>query len=166
MTPRSVVVVSLIAFVVAAGIPVRQAGGQTLVNQKAALTSEAGTIVGFVRDAIDNPIPAARLRLRDVTAGRLIMTTRSDQEGRFRFGGVPPGSYLVELVDEGGKLLAVSDTLSLAPADIVNTLIRLGSRSPWHSGFFLNAAAAAVAAAAGLGVTAIGNGFQPASGRN
>ncbi len=164
MSPKSLIGVLLAALVVAGGIPVHQARAQTLVN-KASLTSQAGSIVGFVRDGSDGPIPAARLRLRDVTGGRIVMTTRADQEGRFRFTGVQAGSYLVELVDDSGKILAVGDTLPLAPGEIVNTLIRLGARSPWHTGFFVNAAMAAVSAAAGLGVTAIGNGFQPASGR-
>ena len=164
MSARSLIGVVLTVLVATGGVPAHRAGAQTLVNQ-ASLTSEAGTIVGFVRDGADNPIPAARLRLRDATGGRIVMVTRADQEGRFRFGGVASGSYLVELVDDDGKVLGVSDTVSLTPGEIAEALIRLGARSPWHSGFFVNAAMAAVSAAAGLGVTAIGNGFQPASGR-
>ena len=50
--------------------------------------------------------------------------------------------------------------------ETVATFIRLGTRVPWYSGFFTNAAAAALAAAASLGVTAVGDGGQPASARN
>jgi hypothetical protein len=78
---------------------------------------------------------------------------------------VPAGSYFVELVDENGVVLGIGQTFRMAPAEAVSTFIRLGARAPWYSGFFSNAALAAVSSAAGLGVTAVGNGFQPASGR-
>lgn len=129
------------------------------------LTARAGTIVGTAWDGNDLPIVAARLRLRTVTEGRILMTTRADQEGRFRFTGVPAGTYLVELVDEGGGVRAVGHTFTMAPGETVATFIRLGARVPWYNGFFTNAAVAAVSSAAGLGITAVGTGIQPASGR-
>ena len=132
---------------------------------RATLTAHAGVIVGVVRDGTERPVAAARLRLRDLTSGRIVMTTRSDQEGGFHFKGVPSGSYVVELVDESGTVRALSGTCSLRSGEPVSTFIRLGARPPWYSGFFTNAAMAAVSAAAGLGVTAVGSGFQPASGR-
>lgn len=129
------------------------------------LTARACTIVGTAWNGNDVPVAGARLRLRDVSSGRILMTTRGDQEGHFRFTGVPTGTYLVELVDENGGLLAVGHTFTMAPSETVATFIRLGARVPWYSGFFTNAAIAAVSSAAGLGVTAVGSGIQPASGR-
>jgi hypothetical protein len=134
-------------------------------SNRATLTAHAGTIVGTALDGNDKPIPAARLRLRELTGGRIVMVTRGDQEGNFRFTGVPAGQYLVELVDERGGVLGVSKTFSTAPAETMVTFIRLGARVPWYTGFFTNAAVAAVSSAAGLGVTAVGTGLQPASGR-
>jgi hypothetical protein len=129
------------------------------------LTAHAGSVFGTVRDGADRVVAAARLRLRDLTAGRILMTTRGDQEGHFRFSGVPTGSFLVEAVDESGNLLGVGPTFEIVPGQTVATAIRLSARPPWYSGFFTNAAMAAVSSAAGLGVTAVGNGFQPASSR-
>lgn len=154
--------VCLLAFF--AGWTPPAAGGQTLAP-RGTLTAHAGVIVGVVRDGTERPVAAARLRLRDVTSGRILMTARSDQEGGFRFTGVPAGSYVVELVDENGTMRALSGTCPLSPGQAVSTFIRLGVQPPWYSGFFTNAAMAAVSSAAGLGVTAVGNGFQPASGR-
>lgn len=132
---------------------------------RATLTAHAGTVAGSVRDGQDKPVAGGRLRLRDVASGRIVMTTRADQEGNFRFTGVPSGAYLVELVNEDGSLLAVGQTLPIAPAETVTTLVRLGARAPWYRGFFSNAALSAVSSAAGLGITAVGSGLQPASGR-
>jgi hypothetical protein len=143
-------------------------GGQRAQAQTAprvTLTAHAGNIIGTVLDGTEKPVPAARLRLRDLTAGRILMTTRGDQDGQFRFTGVPAGSFLVEAVDESGNLLGVGHTFEIGAAQTVTTIIRLSARPPWYSGFFTNAAMAAVSSAAGLGVTAVGNGFQPASGR-
>lgn len=132
---------------------------------RATLTAHAGSIVGTVTDAAERPLPAARLRLRDLTSGRILMTTRADEDGRFRFHGVPSGSYLVELVDENGGVLAVSRTFAMTPAETIVTTVRLGARAAWYAGFFSNAATAVVSSAAGLGITAVGSGAQPASSR-
>ena len=132
---------------------------------RATLTSQAGSIAGTVLDGLDQPIPAARLRLRDLTRGRIVMTTRGDEQGRFQFSGVPSGQYVVEFVDEGGSVRALGQTFTVTPGETVATFIRLGARVPWYKGFFANAATAAVSSAAGLGVTAVGSGGQPASAR-
>jgi hypothetical protein len=129
------------------------------------LTVRAATIVGTVVNADDKPIPGPRLRLRDVTIGRIVMTTVGCQNGDFRFAGVAHGLYLVECVDEVGTVRGVSQTFSVSGGETASTLVRLSSRRAWYQGFFSNAAAAAVSSAAGLGITAVGNGTQPASGR-
>lgn len=129
------------------------------------LTSRAATVGGIVVNGDDKPVAAPHLRLRDVMSGRIVMTTQGDQRGEFRYGGVPPGSYLVELVDDDGRVGGVSQTFSVAAAETVSTIVRLTTRRPWYSGFFSNAAVTAVSSAAALGVTAVGKGTQPASGR-
>ncbi|HZB26022.1 MAG TPA: carboxypeptidase-like regulatory domain-containing protein [Vicinamibacterales bacterium] len=156
--------VCLLALSAAAG-PSSAAWQRQAPAPRATLTAHAGVIVGVVRDGTERPVAAARLRLRDLTSGRILMTGRSDHEGGFRFTGVPSGSYVVELVDENGTVRALSGTCSMSSGQAASTFIRLGAQPPWYSGFFTNAAMAAVSSAAGLGVTAVGNGFQPASGR-
>jgi hypothetical protein len=124
-----------------------------------------GTVTGRVVNHDDTPVPNALLRLRDVTTGQTVQTTEGDKAGRFTFVRVPPGSYIVELVDRRGNILAVGQMFGITPLKTVTTLIRLTS-SPWYAGFFRNAALLAVASAAALGVTARGNGGKPASGRS
>ena len=140
-------------------------GPYAQTTSRATLTAHAGAIVGTATDGAERPVPGARLRLRDVSTGRILMTTRADEDGRFRFQGVPAGSYFVELVDENGAVLALGRTFAMTPAETVVTTVRLGARAPWYTGFFSNAATAAVSSAAGLGLTAVGTGRQPASGR-
>lgn len=153
----------------AAALALTPAAGATIGAQTpvrgVGLTSRAATVVGTVVNGDDKPVPAARLRLRVVTSGRIVMTTHGNQQGEFRFGGVPRGSYLVEFIDDAGNIAGVSQTFSVDAGETLSTIVRLTTRRPWYSGFFSNAAVAAVSSAAALGVTAVGKGTQPASGR-
>jgi hypothetical protein len=126
-----------------------------------AATTTAGTpatqarIVGVAWYADETPIPHARLRLRNISTGRVVAHTVASRSGRFEFAGAPPGLYAVELVDEHGNVLTVGHSFTLGKKDTVTTFVRLGTRVPWFNGFFANAAAAVASAAAAAGVTAI-----------
>jgi hypothetical protein len=98
-----------------------------------------------------------------VTTGRGVATTIADANGEFRFERVEPGAYVVELLSERDSVLAVGELFGLRPDDTVATVVRLSARATWFDGFFRNAAAAAIAAASSIGVTAIGSSGLPAS---
>lgn len=155
---------SLLVLLGVSALPQRDLNAQAPVAG-VELSSRAATILGTVVDGDDKPIAAAHLRLRDLTTSRIATTTRGDQIGEFRFNGVPASSYIVEFVDGDANVRGVSQTLVVTPGQTRTTIVRVGSRRPWYAGFFNNAAMAVVSAAASVGVTAVGNGFQPASGR-
>ena len=123
-----------------------------------------GTVVCSVVDARDNGVPEAPLRLRNVTTGRIDATGRSNEAGRFTFERVGGGSYIVEVVDREGAIVAVGRTFTVTPAETAATLVRLAGRTRWFAGFFGNAATAAVSSAAVLGVTAVAPAGQAVSG--
>jgi hypothetical protein len=136
------------------------------VQLNQAVAVKGGTVTGTVWQRDDSPVPDAQLQLRDVASGKVSMTTHGDESGRFTFQKVSPGSYIVELVDRSENVLALGQMFTIGPVETVATFIRLGTALPWYNGFFSNAAAAALASAAALGVTAIGDGEQPASARS
>jgi hypothetical protein len=162
--PRRTLAVCLVGLIVTHAVPVMPSYAQGL-SPRATLTARAGTIAGAVVDGSDRPLAGARVQIRDLTSGRISMSTRADQNGQFRFAGIAAGSYVAEVLDDRGSVRAVGQTLTLLPGETVNTVIRLGANARWYQGFFTNAGLAAVVSAAGLGVTAVGSGFQPASGR-
>jgi hypothetical protein len=129
------------------------------------LSTKGGTVTGTVRRANDSPVPNASLQLRDVATGQVVRSTRGDALGRFAFLKVSAGTYIVELIDESRTVLALGEMFTIGPTETVATIIRLGTATAWYGGFFGNAAAAVIAAAATVGVTAIGHGGQPASAR-
>jgi len=127
-----------------------------------AVDAHNGLVAGSAWNADNSGIPGARLRLRNVSTGKIAASTIADQLGQFRFE-TAPGSYLIELVDDAGKLLAVGQVFSIGAGESVATFVRLENRVPWVAGFFTNAAAAAITAAAAQGVTALAPVARPAS---
>jgi hypothetical protein len=129
------------------------------------LTAKTGVVTGTVWRSDNTPLPDAPLQLRDTSTGQIVRSTRANELGRFTFSQVSPGHYVVELIDENRHVLALGEMFSLGPTETVATFVRLAAPGRWYGGFFTNAAAAAIAAAATMGVTALGNGGQPASPR-
>ena len=122
-----------------------------------------GVVIGTAWRGDTQPYPQPRIRLRNIATGRTIARTIGDPQGRFQFERVEPNAYIVELVSDDDKVLAVGDLFSVPPGGQATTVVRLSSKTPWVAGFFGNAAATAISAAAAIGVTAIGSSGTPAS---
>ena len=159
-------VVALIVTLHAGMLPASSAGGTRQKNQllaPAPAPVPSGDISGIAWRADNTPFPRALIRLRDAVTGQAIALARADDRGQFRFDRIPAGAYLVELVSPGEAVLAVGDVFTVTPGQMVTTFVRLTSRAPWFSGFFGNAAAAAIATASTIGITAIGSSGTPVS---
>lgn len=142
------------------------AGAQAGSSPAAAASSEAIAAAGrpaspsasvtvSAWESDDTPIAYARLRLRSVVTGRIHAAAVANELGEAAFHGVEPGSYIVELVSEAGKVLTVGQRFTASAGETVATFVRLGARVPWFSGFFGNAAAVIAATAAATGITAL-----------
>ena len=131
----------------------------------AAPSARLTSILGGAWNADNSPIPGAKLRLRNAVTGRIETATVADATGQFTFSNIDAGTYVVELVNDNGKVLAVGHAFMVAPGETVATFVRLGARVPWFAGFFENAAAAATSSAASLGVTALAPVAPPVSAK-
>jgi hypothetical protein len=123
------------------------------------------SIVGAAWNADNSPIREARLRLRNAVTGQVDATIIGDTDGQFTFSDVEGGTYVVELVNDRGKVLALGQAFVVAPGETVATFVRLGGRVPWFTGFFQSAAAAATLSAASFGVTALAPVAPPVSAK-
>lgn len=127
---------------------------------------DAATVRGVAWNSDNSPIPKARVRLRNTHSGRVEANTLTGEEGQFTFNLVEGGSYVVELLGDGDRVIAVGQSFHVEAGETVATFVRLPPRRPRFAGFFTNAAVAAIAAAASVGVTAMGptgSGSRPIS---
>jgi hypothetical protein len=132
----------------------------------AVVAARSTSILGAAWNADNTPIPYARVRLRNALTGRIEAAAVANDAGQFAFSDIESGSYVIELVSEQGKVLALGHTFTVAPGETIATFVRLGAKVPWFNGFFSNAAAAASSTAASTGITAIApEQVRPASGR-
>jgi len=99
MVKRSVWLVLILAL----GLSVAAGAGQP-----------AGKISGTVRDAQGQILPNVKLQLRNVDSGQLVATTRAGADGTYEFNGINPGNYIVEIVDDDGRVIGLSPATALA----------------------------------------------------
>jgi hypothetical protein len=144
-----------------AGNPADRRGAVRSTSAPRAVT----TVLGAAWSFDNKPLPKARLRLRNLASGRIEAATEADDRGQFTFAKLEGDTYCIELVDESGKVLAVGHPFIVAPGETVATFVRLGARVPWYAGFFKDAAAAAIATAAGEGITALAPVARPVSAK-
>ena len=113
------------------------------------------SILGSAWNADNSPLKQAHLRLRDVVSGKAQATAQANDAGQFAFENIDAGSYVVELLNDAGRIRTVGHVFTIAPGETVATFVRLETRVPWASAFFTNTAAAVAASAASQGITAL-----------
>jgi hypothetical protein len=101
-----------------------------LVSLKAGQDGQQrGQISGFGA-ADGKPIRNATARLREFESGQLTASTACDSSGIFAFVGVPAGTYVVELVCNGGALLGASSPVSLKPGAMATHSVAVDISEP------------------------------------
>jgi len=116
-----------------------------------------GVIQGNALSVTNGPLPDAIVRLRDARTGRIVDAQLTDKAGLFKFPGIDPGSYIVELVSPDQTILTASDLLSINAGDTASTVVKVPLRTPPLAGAFGRTAPAILAvttAAAAAGVVA------------
>ena len=128
-------------------------------TREGAFTSVQGNAI----DSGNNVLPRHPVRLRDARSGRIAGAQVTDASGLFTFRSLDPGTYVVELINASGAVLASSQLLNLNSGETVTAVVRLAFRMPALGGLVggrrgPQAAAVAMAAAASgvLGATAPG----------
>jgi hypothetical protein len=89
----------------------------------------AATINGRARTALNQPVPYARVLLRNLATGQIESRTTADQNGQFSFDGVISSGYVVELVGADGAVIAASEMVAASGGSIQQATVRLGGNS-------------------------------------
>jgi outer membrane receptor protein involved in Fe transport len=99
----------------------------TLSHPPSAFATAAGVIEGVIKDALQRPLGTAQVRLES-SAGRVVGRTIADEQGRFTFTGIPPGTYVVIGEKSGFQTATAVVTLSEATGESVE--LALASERP------------------------------------
>ncbi len=136
----------------------------------AAAPQAKGQVAGSAQTGGGNPIANTTVRLRNTGTGDIAATSRTAADGSYSFGSVPAGSYVVELVDANGAVIATSAAISLGTGSMsvsgvaltaavgkagVGAVAETGVGSLFHTtgGLLLVAAAAGGFVAGAVGAT-------------
>ena len=100
------------------GPPARPTGTSVVSASARVRAGAMSTIItGSAWTSANAPIPGAQLQLRNIENGKVVAHAVADEAGRFAFTDLERGSYLVELVNDTGKVLAIGHMFSIAPGE-------------------------------------------------
>lgn len=122
---------------------------------RAAAGRSLAMIQGTALYADRSPIPYAKLQLRNLDSQRIEQVTSANYTGDFSFLAHPGIPYIVELVDDAGRVLTTGAIVAADAGQTAGALVILPARAMTLAGLFRNTAGALVAAAAGTGITAV-----------
>ena len=95
----------------------------------AALGGKINALVGRARTSLNAPIPFARVLLRNVRTGQVILQTVADLDGLFQFLDLDSSAYIVELIGADGAVVATSTMTTMARGEVRQTEVRVAAAS-------------------------------------
>lgn len=139
-------------------------------NLRGASAADRGTaavrVIGIAWHADDTPVAYPVLRIRSLEDGQVEATTTGTVLGEFRFDTLDGGSYLIELLDTDGRVLAVGQMLVVLPGETVGTFIRLSDSAVSNAPLFGGGSAPIVVqTASDARVAALGGGYAASNER-
>jgi len=173
MSRHSLTVLVILTFVLAMGAIEPVGAGQQTPSTfgskirrelgRAPGTSANSVVAGQVLTADHRPLPFARVRLRNLDRRAVVERTSTNHRGEFSFLVSDRGSYVVELLDQKDRVVAVGLVLTVEAGETVGTLVLLPAYPLSFADLFGNSAGAIMSAAAGAGITAVSTTGAPVS---
>jgi hypothetical protein len=117
-------------------------------------SASGGSISGTASDTNGHVLSNTGVQLRNVSTGQLVGRATANGVGQFSFDQLPPGSYVVEVVNAAGQIVGTSGSVVVSAGAAVAGVSVTGSVasraaassggfSTHHVGLILGAAAAA-----------------------
>src|SRR5580698_9794453 len=92
-----------------------------------AQTSQVGTVVGQVTDEQNAAVPGAAIKMTDVSTSSVLETT-SNNDGRYVFSSVTPGTYNISIVKQGFNTYDVNgQAVEISSVLTINAVLKVGS---------------------------------------
>jgi hypothetical protein len=155
---RKILALTLALAIVSLGVP----STSSAAGQQVAAKAANGRVAGVVKDTGGHPVTNRGVRLRDAVSARVVSTSRTNNGGAFSFDNVPGGTYVVEVINDRGAVVALSgpQTLNTGSMLVDGLVIVLESDQAVAAvvaaggSFFSSTAGMLILAAAGAGAVA------------
>ena len=112
-------------------------------------------IYGKAVDMNGSPLQSATLRLRNLASRNVEQVATPNHRGEFTFAAHPDVPYVVEIVDKGGRVLAVGDIIVVQAGEVAAVTVSIPTRLPETSGLFADTAPAVISAVVSAGLTVL-----------
>jgi hypothetical protein len=110
-------------------------------------------IRGTVLDVNSKPVPNVTVRLRNVKTKKVEQQGTANHAGEFSFVAPTQVSYVVEIVDHAGHVIAVGDVVMAQAGALTRVVVSIPAHLPSVAGVLGEAAGAVVSAVSSIGVT-------------
>lgn len=137
---RRLCVAAGVLSLIAGGIPV--AAADTRPAKKVRQEENNGQVSGTAKDRKGAILPLFRVRVRNVTTGKVARESKTDEKGNFVFTGLNPGTYVVEVVGAKGAVIATSASFSLTLGSMTLTGVTVTAATALGAGIGAAGAAA------------------------
>ena len=88
---------------------------------------QLNTLLGVARTSLNASIPYARILLRNVRTGAVVAETVAIADGQFALFDVDNDTYVIEILNSDGSVVATSIVTNMAPGELRRTEIRVPS---------------------------------------
>jgi hypothetical protein len=125
-------------------------------NSRAVGGAAAGRVLisGRASTALNQPVPFARVLLRNIRTGEIQAQVTADSGGRFSFGDVLSSGYVIEMVGTDGAVIAASGLLSGNSGGIQQATLRVSGNSTARALFGSTGSSAGATTGSTLGTNA------------
>ena len=120
---------------------------------------QSTSLAGTAKDEAKKPYPNYSVRARDVAAGTQSAPQRLDGSGNFSITGLTSSSYLIELLNNGGKVVCTQGPFDLSQNPIKSDIVIDCNNKKVPAAVWLLGAAAA----AGITAAVVTTGDTPAA---
>ena len=134
----------------------KPAAARPKVATRAVAKPSARTMInGTVVDVDGNTVPNAAVQLHNLQSNKVEQSMTANRTGEFTFVAEPDLPYVVEVVDQTGRIIAVGEVTIPQSGEVVAAIVKIPARLPVIAGIFGETAGSLISAATGMGVTAI-----------
>jgi hypothetical protein len=95
--------------------------------------AESASLSGTASDATDRALANTAVRLRDVSTGQIAGSTTTNALGQFSFLNLPAGTYLAEVINAAGQIVATSAAVVVSSGWAI-TGVNVNASAPVRTG--------------------------------